>query len=115
MATLVSWSREQVSDDDHQFAHRLDLMTLDDIAKINHLTELVESIRRGNPRSYYLALREDEIHNLRRVMQRPLNKLSSYKSSSSTPQGSFFARDSSARKGSKEVEEIFDTNQIKLI
>jgi hypothetical protein len=78
-------------------------MTLDDLTEINRLTELVDNIRGGNPPSYYIALREAEVHNIRRVILRNPNN---------TPeQESFYSRDSAG----KELEGIFDTNQIKLI
>jgi hypothetical protein len=49
LATLVNWTNEHVRDDDHQYPHRPDLMTLDDITEINRLTELIDNIRSGNP------------------------------------------------------------------
>jgi hypothetical protein len=78
-------------------------MTLDDITEVNRLMELIDNIRNGNPPSYYIALREAEVHNIRRVvMRRPNN----------TPaQEAFYSRDSAGN----ELEEIFDTNQTKLI
>ncbi len=109
-ATLCSWVVEQVSNDYHQYPHRPDLMTLDDVAEINRLTELISNIRRGNPPSYYLALREDEIHNVRRVLTRRNSR-----SSSTNSQDSFFSIGSDTEKEAKELEEIFDTNQINLI
>ncbi len=78
-------------------------MTLDDVTEINRLTELMDNIRSGNTSSYYLALREVEVHNIRRVILRRPNN---------TPaQEAFYSRDSAGN----ELEEIFDTNQIKLI
>ena len=78
-------------------------MTLDEVTEINRLTELIHSIRNGNPPSYYIALREAEVHNIRRVILRNPNN---------TPeQESFYSRDSAGN----ELEEIFDMNQIKLI
>ena len=78
-------------------------MTLDEVTEINRLTELIHSIRNGNPPSYYIALREAEVHNIRRVILRNPNN---------TPeQEVFYSRDSAG----SELEEIFDTNQIKLI
>jgi hypothetical protein len=55
-ATLVSWSNERISDEDPQHSHCPNLMSLDDITEINHLTDLIDSIRRENPPSYYIAL-----------------------------------------------------------
>jgi hypothetical protein len=78
-------------------------MTYDDITEINRLTELIDNIRSENPPSYYIALREAEVHNLRRVMVRRPNK--------SPSQDAFYTKDS----GGNELEQIFDTNQIKLI
>jgi hypothetical protein len=78
-------------------------MTLDDLTEINRLTELVDNIRRGNPPSYYIALREAEVHNIRRVILRnPKN---------TQEQEIFYSGDSAG----SELEGIFDTNQIKLI
>jgi hypothetical protein len=103
LATLVNWTNEHVSDDDHQYPHRPDLMTLDDITEINRLTELIDNILRGNPPSYYIVLREDEVHNIRRVMIRRLNNSPSHEA--------FYTKDT----GGNELEQIFGTNQIKLI
>jgi flagellar biosynthesis/type III secretory pathway chaperone len=78
-------------------------MTLDDLAEINRLTELIGNIRSGNPPSYFISLREAEVHNIRRVILQRLNN--------TQEQEAFYSRDSAG----KELEEIFDTNQIKLI
>ena len=102
LATLVSWSNEDLSDDDRQYPHCPNLMALDDVAEINRLTDLVEDIRRGNPPSYYIALRESEVKNIRRVMVRRAR---------SPSQEAFYTEDS----GGNELESIFDANQIKLI
>ncbi len=76
-------------------------MTLDEVTEINRLTELIHNIRSGNPPSYYIALREAEVHNIRRVILRNPNN---------TPeQEVFYARDSAGN----ELGEIFDANQIK--
>jgi hypothetical protein len=103
LATLVSWSNERIGNDDRQYPHRPDLMTLDDLAEINRLTELIGNIRSGNPPSYFISLREAEVHNIRRVILQ--------RSNNTQEQEAFYSRDSAG----KELEEIFDTNQIKLI
>jgi hypothetical protein len=77
-------------------------MSLDDISEINRLTDLVESIRRGNPPSYYIALRESEVRNICRVMVRRPR---------SPTREAFYSEDT----GGNELESIFDTNQIRLI
>ena len=102
LATLVSWSNEDLSNDDRHYPHCPNLMSLDDVAEINRLTDLVEDIRRGNPPSYYIALRESEVKNIRRVMVRRAR---------SPSQEAFYTEDS----GGNELESIFDANQIKLI
>jgi hypothetical protein len=103
MATLVNWSNEHISEDEHQYPHRPDLMTLDDVTEINRLTGLIHDIHSGNPPSYYIALREAEVHNIRRVIMR---------NPSNTPeQEVFYSRESTGN----ELGGIFDTNQIKLI
>ncbi len=102
MATLVSWANENVSKDDPQYPHCPNLMSLDDVTEINRLIDLVESIRRGNPPSYYFALRESEVKNIRRVMVRAAR---------SPSQETFYSEDT----GGNELESIFDANQIKLI
>jgi hypothetical protein len=78
-------------------------MTLDDLTEINRLTELIDNIRSGSPPSYYISLREAEVHNIRRVMLRRPNN--------TQEQEAFYSRDSAG----KELEEIFDINQTKLI
>ncbi len=99
----MNWSNEHVNDDDHQYPNRPDLMTLDEVTEINRLAELIHNIRSGNPPNYYIALREAEVHNIRRVILRNPNN---------TPeQEVFYSRDSA----SNELGEIFDTNQVKLI
>jgi hypothetical protein len=75
---------------------------LDDITEINRLTDLIDSIRRDNPPSYYIALREIEVRNFRRVMVRRPR---------SPSQEAFYSKDA----GGNKLERIFDSNQIKLI
>jgi hypothetical protein len=102
LATFVSWAKEDVSNDDRQYPHCPNLMSLDDVAEINRLNELVENIRCGNPPSYYIALRESEVKNIRRVMVRGAR---------SPSQEAFYTEDT----GGNELESIFDANQIRLI
>jgi hypothetical protein len=78
-------------------------MTLDDITETNRLTELIDSIHNGNPPSYYIALREAEVNNLRQVMIRRPNKDPS--------QPDFYTKNN----GGNQLEHMFDENQSKLI
>ena len=82
-------------------------MTLDEVAEINRFMDLSESIRRGRPPGYYLALRVDEIRNLRRVIMR--------KSDQSSSDGSFFTQESETGKWLRDLEGAYDGNQIKKI
>ena len=78
-------------------------MTLDEVTEINRLTGLIHNIRSENTPRYYIALREAEVHNIRRVILRNPNN---------TPeQEVFYSRESTGN----ELGGIFDTNQVKLI
>ncbi len=76
-------------------------MSLDDVAEINRLTDLITAIS-----SQPSSLREDEVHNIRGIMSR--TKKSSFG-------GASMGKTSETEQGHRALEQVYDDNQIRQI
>ena len=57
---LYTWADETIGECEIK-RYRMDLLSLDEIAEVERLAELVKLIRDGNPPGYYAAMRDTEV------------------------------------------------------
>jgi hypothetical protein len=112
--TLYTWADETIGECEIK-RYRMDLLSLDEIAEVERLAELVKLIRDGNPPGYYAAMRDAEVRGaglyFSTAVKNRLNNRKPYQGLTHTWAGGIHFTDFSAETLGFE----YDAHQINLI
>jgi hypothetical protein len=112
-SALYTWTDEDIGSEKKR-RYRMERLSLDELAEVERLAELVRSIRDGNPPGYYSAMREKEVKGANLFYAEMRKEGRGYK----PPSGMISAWASGVKTSdfsTKTLESTYDEHQIKLI